>query len=94
MYNLSFTSGIFPAAWGKASIVPLLKAEDPTDVNKLRPVSFLPLHGKIAERIAHGQISDYLESKKLYNDKQGGVCLHQETKALCLHQETIRWLTD
>ena len=72
MINLSFSTGIFPQKWKVANIVPLQKSGDPTDVNNLRPISLLPLPGKIIERVVHTQLSEYLEHCKLLNEHQGG----------------------
>ena len=72
MYNLSFTRGIFPDDWKIANVIPLKKGGDPTDVNNLRPVSLLPLPGKIAERLIHTHISAFVEEKGLLSNKQGG----------------------
>ena len=54
------------------SVVPLQKSGDPKDVNNLRPISLLPLPGKIAERVAHAHISKFLEDNNLLNEEQGG----------------------
>ena len=43
-----------------------------TDVNNPRPISLLPLPGKIIERVVHTQLSEYLEHCKLLNEHQGG----------------------
>ena len=72
MYNLSFTSGIFPNDWKIANVIPLRKGGDSTDVNNLRPVSMLPLPGKLAERLMHSHISKFVEDNGLLTDKQGG----------------------
>ena len=72
MFNLSFQLGIYPDAWKIANVIPLKKGGDPTDVNNLRPVSLLPLPGKMAERIMHTHMSQYLETNKLLNENQGG----------------------
>ena len=52
--------------------VPLRKGGDSTDVNNLRPVSLLPLPGKLAERLMHSHISKFVEEHGLITDKQGG----------------------
>ena len=72
MYNLSFAKGIYPDAWKVANVIPLKKWGDPTDVNNLRPVSLLPLPGKIAERLMHTHLSKYIEDNGLLSNKQGG----------------------
>ena len=72
MFNLSFGTGIYPEMWKMANVIPLKKGGDPTDVNNLRPVSLLPLPGKMAERIVHGHISEFLDDHELLNKNQGG----------------------
>ena len=61
MYNMFFTTNTFPDLWKSAIVIPLQKPGDPSDVSNLRPISLLPLPGKILERIAHTHISKYLE---------------------------------
>ena len=41
-------------------------------MNNLRPISLLPLPGKLLEKIVHGQIINYLEDNKLLTDRQTG----------------------
>ena len=88
MYNLSFTTGIFPDVWKIANVIPLRKGGDPTDVNNLRPVSLLPLPGKLAERLMHSHISKFVEEHGLITDKQGGFRKGKSTVS------TVAELTD
>ena len=88
MYNLSFASGVFPEDWKIANVIPLKKGGDPTDVNNLRPVSLLPLPGKIAERLMHTHIANFVETNKLLSEKQGGFRKGRSTIA------TVAELTD
>ena len=52
MFNLSFVTGQFPDRWKRATIIPLYKGGDKTEVGNYRPVSLLPLPGKVLEKIA------------------------------------------
>ena len=88
MYNLSFTSGIFPDDWKIANVIPLRKGGDSMDVNNLRPVSLLPLPGKLAERLMHTHVSKFVEENGLITDKQGGFRKGRSTIA------TVADLTD
>ena len=72
MYNLSFRNSDFPSSWKIANVIPLQKPGDRSDVNYLRPISLLPLPGKILERIAHTQISSFLENNNLLSEARGG----------------------
>ena len=79
MYNMSFATGIFPNVWKVANVLPLKKGGDPTDVNNLRPISLLPLPGKLAERIMHTHIISFIEHRGLLNQNQGGFRKHKST---------------
>ena len=72
MFNLSFSTGIFPDSWKRATIIPLFKGGSKTEVANYRPVSLLPLPGKLIEKIAHAQLTNFLEVHKLITDRQGG----------------------
>ena len=51
MYNLSVETSIFPSAWKEALIVPIPKSGNLTKVQNYRPISLLPLPGKILEKL-------------------------------------------
>ena len=48
-------------------------------MNNLRPVSLLPLSGKMLEKIIQTKLSDYLENNNLLDRKQGGFRPNQST---------------
>ena len=70
-FKKSVETGVFPMACKRALVVPLFKGGDPSDVNNLRPVSLLPLPGKLLERLIHTHISTYLETNGLLDERQG-----------------------
>ena len=72
LFNLSFTTGTFPKAWKSATIIPLFKSGDRTKVENYRPISLLPLPGKLLERIAHEKISAFLDECKILSHRQSG----------------------
>ena len=72
LVHLSLSKCIFPDSWKIANIIPLQKPGDRSDVNNLRPISLLPLPGKMLERIVHTQLSTFLEANNILSDKQGG----------------------
>ena len=61
LFNASIAQGVFPSEWKYATIVPLQKEGDRDNVTNLRPVSLLPLPGKILEKIVHDRVMQYLE---------------------------------
>ena len=72
MYNLSIVSSKFPAAWKEALVIPIPKSGNLTDVQNYRPISLLPLPGKILEKLVHHQLVDYLEAGNLPTGDQHG----------------------
>ena len=53
MYNLSIEKSVFPSAWKWALVVPIPKSGDLTNDTNYRPISLLPLPGKILEKLIH-----------------------------------------
>ena len=72
LFNLSFSTGIFPEVWKQATVIPLFKSGDRAKVENYRPISLLPLPGKLIEKIAHHQIFVFLERNHILSDKQNG----------------------
>ena len=64
IYNRVRLTGIFPDTWKIATVVPLPKCSNPSDSSELRPVSLLPIVGKLLEKLIHSQISKFLENSK------------------------------
>ena len=50
LYNLCLRKCHFPKDWKSATVVPIPKKSNSLDVNDLRPVSLLPLPGKLLEK--------------------------------------------
>ena len=72
MYNLSLEKACFPDNWKKALVVPIPKQGNLTKVQNYRPISLLPLPGKVLEKLVHSQLSEHLETDSLLSDNQFG----------------------
>ena len=72
LINLIFTTATFPTAWKNAKVIPLFKGGDNSDVSNYRPISLLPLPGKIVEAIIHSKIIEHLDNLDFLSDKQDG----------------------
>ena len=72
LFNLSLETSVFPAEWKKAMIVPIPKTGDLTLVQNYRPISLLPLPGKILEKLVHTELAHHLESNSLLTNDQHG----------------------
>ena len=72
LFRCSLNNGIFPTAWSAANVIPIPKIGDLTDINNWRPISLLPVPGKILEKIVHNHIIKYLESNNILANTQFG----------------------
>lgn len=70
--NSCHKSCIFPDAWKNVLTVPIPKTESTKDVNNLRPISLLPVTGKIFERFSNRHLNFHMEGNGLYFERQGG----------------------
>ena len=63
----------FPSCWKVASVVPIpKKASDLSQPSSYRPISLLPIAGKIFEALINKALVDFLESQQLLSDMQYG----------------------
>ena len=72
MFNLSIRTSCFPILWKEALVVPIPKSGNLSKVQNYRPISLLPLPGKILEKLVRSQLSDHLETSLLLHDAQHG----------------------
>ena len=72
MFNNSLDSSTFPESWKIAKVVPLFKGGDREKVGNYRPVSLLPLPGKIMEKIVHKKVSSFWDNNEFLTKDQGG----------------------
>ena len=79
--NISLDSGIFPANWKVAVVIPLLKKLGVDSVFKnLRPVSNLAYISKLLERAVFNQIYDHIVRSGLYPLLQSASRRHHSTE--------------
>ena len=71
--NKSIDLHKFPDDWKKATVIPLPKINNPKLVSDFRPISLLPVPGKIIEKLLHSQLINHLENNTLLNSKVGLV---------------------
>ena len=72
IFKESLNSGLFPDKWKIATVVPIFKNGNKSDVSNYRPISLLPIPGKIFEDIIHKHISYHLEDNSYLSSKQNG----------------------
>src|SRR3978361_461894 len=86
--NISFETGLVPGQWGTCSTFPVLKKPDSKSnsltVTDLRPITILPVCLKIAERVLHDQLQNYVEVNQILPPLQSGFRKgYSTTSALC-----------
>ena len=64
----------FPNLWNKAKVVPTHKKGEKDLIKNYRLVSFLPISGKIFERLLFNSLFEYIDENELHNPNQSGFC--------------------
>ena len=72
IFNNCITQSIFPDIWKKSNICPIHKKGDKQAISNYRPVSLLPICGKILERLIFNSFYKYVEENKLLSIHQSG----------------------
>ena len=65
-------SSSYPAMWKRANVVPIFKKGDKQLIKNYRPISLLPICGKIFEKITFNNLYNYLNTKNLITKNQSG----------------------
>ena len=79
IFEQSYKLGVFPNEWKNATIVPLFKGGVKENVSNYRPVSLLPIPGKLLERVIHDHIMTFFEKNNLISNMQNGFRKNRST---------------
>ena len=71
-FNKFLDNGIFPTILKTGLITPIFKKGDPRQFDNYRPVSTLPIFGKILEKVIYNRLSSFLSSKNTLSENQFG----------------------
>ena len=82
LFENSTKSFCYPDIWKRSNIIPVHKKNDKQLVNNYRPISLLPIFGKIFKKIIFDKIYSFLLEEKLLNLNQPGF----RTSDLCINQ--------
>ena len=82
IYKSCLDRGKLPQEWKKANVVPVHKKNDKELVKNYRPISLVPICGKIFERILNNSLFDFLNQNDLISPAQSGLkpgdsCINQ-----------------
>ena len=64
--------GTFPNIWKRANVVPVHKKNEKNVKRNYRPISLLPIFGKILEKLVYDSLYSHLISRDLLNPNQSG----------------------
>ena len=70
IFRHCLTTGNFPSQWKKANVQPIHKKDSRQDKNNYRPISLLPICGKIFEKIIFDEIYCFLTKNNLISRNQ------------------------
>ena len=65
-------NGVFSEIWKRANVVLVHKKQDKSLVKNYRPISLLPIFGKIFETVIYNSLFNYFISNKLFTLSQSG----------------------
>ena len=72
LFQNSTKSSHYPDIWKKSNIIPVRKKNDKQLVKNYQPISFLPVFGKLFEKIIFNRFYFFLLQKELINPNQSG----------------------
>ena len=82
IFQSCLKSGKFPTKWEKANVVPVHKKGDKQILKNYRPISLLPIAGKIFERLLYDRMFEFFIENNLISNNQSGFrpddsCINQ-----------------
>ena len=82
IFQSCLESDKFPSKWKKANVVPIHKKGDKQILKNYRPISLLPITGKILERLLCDRMFEFFIINNLISDNQlgfkpGDSCINQ-----------------
>ena len=72
LFNSDIETGFFPDKWKIATVTPIPKVQNATHPTNLRPISLLPVPGKLLEKYITKQITYFLEENNYFAENQFG----------------------
>ena len=69
IFETAIKSGCFPDSWKKGTILRVHKKESKQLVKNYRPISLLPIFGKILEKVIYNQLFEYFQENKFLSDE-------------------------
>ena len=73
IFNLSFSSGIFPSEMKTAKVIPVFKSGNRSDFSNYRPISLLSQFSKILDKLFNLRLEQFLISNETLSNCQYGI---------------------
>ena len=72
IFTNCLSRGLFPEIWKCANVVPVHKKQEKNVEGNYRPISLLPIFGKILEKLIYDSLYSHLVTHELLNQNQSG----------------------
>ena len=72
LFNISLKEGIFPQLLKVSKVIPIYKAESKLLASNYRPISLLPIIGKLFEKIIFSRLTSFIKKYNLLYSRQYG----------------------
>lgn len=79
--NYSVSQGKFPSLLKTGKVIPVLKKNNPQDLNNYRPITILNTISKTVEKVMHTKIMDYLNKYNILTSSQHGFRSGKSTES-------------
>lgn len=77
--NACFEEGIFPDVFKVTRVVPIFKKGNVEEIDNYRPISIIPIFGKILEILIKTRLDNFLDKYSLLNNSQYGFRRNRST---------------
>ena len=92
--NASIQQAVFPDAWKKSNVIPIWKSKgSKADPSNYRPISIIPVMGKILEKSVCKQLAAYCKDQCVIPPEQFGF-RERSSVEIALLSATDKWLED
>lgn len=84
LFSMCIRTNTFPQCLKTSCVVPIFKGGDRNDMNNYRPISLVPVVGKVFEKLLTEQLVNYFESNGLFSNAQFGFRKNRSTTTAIL----------
>ena len=92
IFRCSFDSGKYPNNWKRGNLTPVHKKGDKNVIKNYRPVSLLPIMGKMFEKCIYDTLYSYFEKHNLFPPCQSGFRKNDSCISLSCYRLLMKFL--